>query len=134
MSVRIRICGGYLENTSRGTRYVGTDGRCVCFVGVRVRRGGWFVPSRVAFQFCGRIYVGRKWAGEDFSVLMIAHEYGHFLQQRELGFWRYLWRVAYPSVLSVLRDPYGHLHHPVEEDATRRGLRYYYAHACSEGA
>ena len=124
MGMSVRITGGKLERDRDATIFIGDDGRQIRFEHIHFRVGAWFIPRRVAFQWCGCIYIGRVWAASGFTLNMFAHEYGHYLQQHEMGCWRYIWRVALPSVWSVLSNPHGHLWHPVEEDATRRGMRY----------
>lgn len=51
------------------------------------------------------------------------HEYGHYLQSREMG-WAYLSKVGIPSILSAGGDG-NHSYYPVEQDANARAIKYF---------
>ena len=121
---RLSIKGGTLQRTKEGTRYEGTDGSYILFRGVRCHVSKWLARPLTAYQFYGHIVIGRRWARSSFDVQLLAHEYGHYLQQRELGLWKYLWRIALPSVFSVLRNARQHFTKDFERDASRRGRDY----------
>ena len=120
----IHIHGGTLYRTVTGTCYKGADGSHILFRGVRCHVSRWLVRPLTAYQFCGHIVIGWRWAKRDFNLRFLAHEYGHYLQQREMGTWRFLLRVALPSVWSVLRDSNRHFHQDFERDATQKGKEY----------
>lgn len=120
----IRIADGMLYADEQGTLFVGNHGERVLFRGVRVRLGGT-LPN-TAFQLNGCIRIGRKWQST-FTSTLLAHEYGHFLQQRQLGAWRYAW-LALKSMLSVVYSTllrrHNHFTRSFERNATYRGQRY----------
>ena len=122
------ISGGTLIATPDGTHYAGTDGTQLLLRGVQCHVSRWCVLPRTAYQLCGHIFISRRWARTTFDLTLLTHEYGHFLQQRELGLWRYLWRVALRSTFSVLRNRGQHFAQPYERDATRRGRQYLLDH------
>lgn len=49
---------------------------------------------RGSFTLPGIIFLSRKYADRD----LLLHEYGHVLQARKYGFFKYLFRIAVPSV------------------------------------
>lgn len=127
----VAIRGGRLVTTPVGVVYEGDDGTQCLFAGVRLSVGRWCVKHGAAFQWGGTVYVSRWWVNDErvpFDVHHFAHEYGHYLQQREMGWWRYLRKVAYPSVKDLLFGPaQQHYKLPCEHDATQRGKAYYEA-------
>lgn len=122
---RIRISGGYLESVDGGTYFYGDNGSTVFFKGVDFSIDSKLIADYSAYQFNGTIHVEEKWAYNGFDIYVFAHEYGHYLQQEEMGFWNYLTDVAIPSMYSAQHnDPYTHSQQPFEKDATKRGEEY----------
>jgi len=119
-----QICGGGLLNTREGTLFLGYDGSRRLFRGVRVHLSRFLPFTPAAFQLCGHIFVNRRWARKSFGVRVFAHEYGHYLQQKQMGFLRYFFRVAVPSAWSVLRNPRRHALKWFEQQATEWGRAY----------
>lgn len=120
----ICIADGTLHWCEQGTLFVGHRSERILFRGVRARLGGT-LPN-TAFQFNGCIRIGRQWQ-KSFTVALFAHEYGHFLQQQQLGLWRYTW-LALKSVLSVVLSTllrrHNHFTRSFERNATYRGQQY----------
>ena len=88
-----------------------------CYRGVFVLK----TRTRASFSF-GLIGLSRYQQ----SAAMLRHEYGHRLQLRKLGLWRYIRRVAVPSVTANLlsrRDklPYDYYGSPWEAEADQLG-------------
>lgn len=100
--------------------YVGNGGQQVVFDGVNVDGCVVCNPS-AAYQFGGTINVGSNW-GSDFSFSALTHEYGHYLQQEEMGTWDYINNVAIPSMNSV--NDSNHSSQGYEQDATDLGNSY----------
>lgn len=119
---QLRIKGGYLEEKDGGTYFYGDDGSSVFFKDVG------FYTSLVAngddYQWIEVICVSGNWANSGFSVYDFAHEYGHYLQQEDMGTGKYLVNIAIPSVYSASTDPYNHSSQSYEQDATNRGEEY----------
>ena len=92
--------------------------RCFsCYRGVLVLK----THTRASFSF-GLIGLSRYQQ----SVAMLRHEYGHRLQLRKLGLWRYIRRVAVPSLTANLLSrrhklPYDYYGSPWEAEADRLG-------------
>lgn len=120
----IALRDGVLHPHAEGTLFVGRDGRTILFQGVRAKLGGTLPNS--SFQYGGCIRIGRGWQ-PTYTLWHFAHEYGHWLQRRELGFWRFQW-LALRSFLSaaweLLRHSHRHFDRRYERDATTRGMRY----------
>ncbi len=68
----------------------------------------------------GGYITGNNSIRADANNPLFQHEYGHYLQSREMG-WAYFPRVGIPSVLSS----HDHEFHPVEQDANRRAFLYF---------
>jgi hypothetical protein len=63
---------------------------------------------------------------QDLSLLR--HEYGHVLQYRLLGFWKFYLFVGFPSLFSAMRSRWSrHQHHlhRVEIDANNKSYVYF---------
>ena len=117
-----RIYGGTLLNTDNGVVWTGDDGKSGRFYGVSFTIDD-VCPDDTAYQLLGTIHIERGWAEDDFNIYNFAHEFGHYLQEEEYGFWEYL-KMASESAKSVLEDPDNHMNQPYEKDATKRGLEY----------
>ncbi|MBR3284047.1 MAG: hypothetical protein IKI60_01855 [Alloprevotella sp.] len=119
-----KIYRGRLMQEPGGVLFIGDDSRKIFFERVRVHVGKFFIPRETAFQISGHIFISRHWLKRGFSLETFAHEYGHYLQQRRLGFFPYLFRVAIPSVWSLLLNPVAHVTKRYERHATLIGKRY----------
>lgn len=113
----IRINGGTLFRSH-------SDDSEVFFPGIRAHAGGLLVAPNGAFQLWGHIFIGRRWHKDGFLLHNFAHEYGHFLQERSMGHIRYFFRVALPSLWSLIRRPLRHGKKSFEREATRLGLEF----------
>lgn len=120
---RININGGYLEEVNGGVYYYGNNGCSVFFKGVQVEIGG-IVSDGTAYQMSGTIRIAEDWCNSTFNIYNFAHEYGHYLQQKEMGTLGYIIDVAIPSIYSAATNPDGHGQKPYEQDATMRGNQY----------
>ncbi len=127
------ISGGYLENMSYGVLFVGNDGTRCFFNGVSWTTDGLYniipVVENTAYQWNGTIHIDYGWAKDGFNVYNFAHEFGHYLQQEEMGTYNYLRYVAYPSMYNLqFEDGYNHNSMPYETDATSRGIKFFNTH------
>lgn len=92
--------------------------RCFsCYKGVLVLK----THTRSSFSF-GLIGLSRYQQTET----MLRHEYGHRLQLREMGLWRYILKIAIPSLTANLLSrrgklPYDYYGSPWEAGADRLG-------------
>lgn len=82
------------------------------------------MAQNAAYQLNGTIHISDSWANNGFSNFDFAHEYGHYLQQEEIGTANYLVNVAIPSVISAWTNPENHSSQSYEIDATERGIGY----------
>lgn len=122
----LRIAGGALLNLADGCLFVGDRGERCLFRGVRYSTRG--VRANTAYQANGVVRISERWladARQPFGLRDFAHEYGHYLQQRDYGWWDYYSRVALDSVTHLGADHFGR---PYEADATRRGEAYLAEH------
>ena len=116
---RLEIKGGVLTNTPYGVLYEPSEGGGrILFDGARFVVG--FALPDTAWQFSGRIMISRSWLRSGFTVRHFAHEYGHYLQQRDIGLLRYT-AEALKSAFSLITNPRRHYARAFEEDATKRG-------------
>lgn len=125
----IKIDGGFLQEVQDGTWYFGNDGRRIFFDGVGISTAG-VVPG-TAYQSGGVITISQEWindAKRPFNIKDFAHEYGHYLQEQEMGSSAYWTDVAIPSAYNMLTDPKSHDYLPCEQDATKRGNDYMDSH------
>ncbi len=53
------------------------------------------------------------------------HEYGHFLQYRQMGFWKFYFGVGFPSLWSATFNPRNHHNLKVEKDANQRAVDFF---------
>lgn len=118
----LQIYGGSLIEQSNGTWFYGDDGRRIFFEGIGISTS--YVLDRGAYQAGGTIHVGEYWANNGFGVDKFAHEYGHYLQEQEMGGAAYWSQVAVPSAYSAWSDLSNHDNQPYEQDATNRGQSY----------
>lgn len=118
---KVNIKGGTLENMQNGVQYVGTDGTTCFFEGVNYAIGG-IVWKDSAYQLLGTIRISKSWIEDGFSVESFAHEYGHYLQQKDMSVWDYT-ILAVKSLYSSISD--GHSSKSYEQDASGRGSDYY---------
>lgn len=120
---RVAIRGGYLEEVNGGVFYYGNNGCSVFFEGVQMSISN-IIPDYTAYQFNGNIGIEEEWCNSSFTVYDFAHEYGHYLQQKEMGMLSYLFDVAIPSMYSVSTNLEEHSQQEYEQDATMRGNQY----------
>ncbi|WP_276803550.1 RHS repeat domain-containing protein [Odoribacter laneus] len=79
----------------------------------------------------GSFITGGKDLEADPANPLFQHEYGHYLQSQKIGI-NYIWKVAVPSFLSVLRDRFRskenkrHKYTSTEQDANSRAIKYFY--------
>lgn len=76
----IKIKGGFLQEINGGVQYTGDDGSTCFFSGVSLSTTS---PSGTAYQYGGTIHIDEKW--RSFDVNDFAHEYGHYIQEQEMG-------------------------------------------------
>jgi hypothetical protein len=106
-------------STQSGTSIYYLNGCTLYLSGVQMSTN--MVTSGAAYQFNGTIHINPdvKWSASD-----IIHEYGHYIQQQEMGTWGYMTDVAIPSLWSAARDPENHDTKWFEKDATEKGNDY----------
>ena len=119
-----KFTDGTMTQQAEGALFVSNRGVRVCFHGIRVHVGNFFIPRNTAFQFMGHVFISRHWLSEGFSMEYFSHEYGHYLQQRRLGLFRYIFGIALPSVWSMFTNPVMHPAKRFERHATILGRRY----------
>ena len=120
--IKIHIRGGWLTTINGGTMFTSDNGSYVFFQGIRFTTS--FALHNSAYQIFGYIHISRRWLENGFSLNHFAHEYGHYLQQKDKGLLRYLFFIAIPSLFSALKEPSAHIYKPYEVDATVRGNDY----------
>lgn len=59
------------------------------------------------------------------SLALKQHEYGHFLQYRQMGFFRFYLKVGIPSLWSATFYPRNHYNLNVERDANKRAAAFF---------
>lgn len=59
------------------------------------------------------------------SLALKQHEYGHYLQYKGMGFWRFYLNVGIPSLRSAIFNPQNHSTLEVEKDANRRAVAFF---------
>lgn len=126
----LRIAGGFLQETGNGTWYYGEDGKQIFFEGIGISTAEP-IASGTAFQVGGVISISQDWLNDTrhpFTIKDFAHEYGHYLQELEMGSGSYWKDVAIPSGYNLLTDPGSHDDMPYEQDATKRGNDYMDSH------
>ncbi|MCF0194297.1 MAG: hypothetical protein HUK00_03850 [Bacteroidaceae bacterium] len=120
---RLRIRDGVLEVQEGGVMYCGENGSECFFPGVTAafygRMHDRMVP-KTAYQLNGHIGVSPSW--ETFGVMDFAHEYGHHLQQKVMG-WKYYIR-GLCSMCSMVMNRAGHRDEAFEREATRLGAEF----------
>lgn len=123
----LKINGGTLEEINGGVQYTGDDGSSCYFEGVTIST--CFVREGTAYQLFGCIHISEDWINGGFSVKNFAHEYGHYLQEKEMGIFDYIVDVAYPSAYNMwFEDGYNHNELECEIDADRRAQEYLQSH------
>lgn len=118
----LRILEGYLIPKTDHVIFRSDEGGEIVFQGVRISTS--MVVKNSAYQLNGIIYISKNWIKGGFSIQDFTHEYGHYLQQQEMGLFKYLRKVALPSIFSLLTKPKTHYHRPFERDATNKGNEY----------
>lgn len=132
----LKIKGGTLVEKNGGVQYTGDDETTCFFSGVSL---GNLALSGTAYQYNGTINIDEGWAngkdGVQFDINNFIHEYGHFLQEQEMGHFEYSFRVAIPSGTDIglrniynlfgYKHSYSHMDLPFEKNATERGEEYY---------
>jgi natural product precursor len=118
----ITISDGCIENYNGYALYYPNNGGCTVFLsGVNVGGESLFQPSGSAYQFNGTIHVGSDYTS--FNRKDLEHEYGHWIQESQMGSASYLWNVGIPS-MATASNP-NHLSEPYEVDATNLGSQYF---------
>ena len=132
---QLSISGGVLENVEGGVLFTGNDGSTCLFEGATFVAGGSLPGS--AYQMSGTIHISYDWLNDKkypFNVNNFAHEFGHYLQQQEMGLGSYLVDVAAPSGYDMAlryvgcNPGYAHNELPYEKDADDRGKKYMEEH------
>lgn len=124
----IKIKGGVLQEINGGVQYTGDDGSTCFFSGVSLSTTS---PSGTAYQYGGTIHIDEKW--RSFDVNDFAHEYGHYIQEQEMGTFTYTYSVGVPSAFDVMWGNFfdwlgishkEHSHRSYEVDASEKGNDY----------
>ena len=124
----IRINGGYLisydyENDDLGKLTVfqpDNGGALIIFDGVTCSNGDL---GGCAYQFNGIVEVGPN-PETDFDIGTMIHEYGHFLQQEEMGTVAYLAYAGSGSAYGYTFSGVDYYDIPSEKNASERGQEY----------
>lgn len=117
---RLRISGGTLIDTPEGVDFISDSGEITHFKGVDFSTS--WVLSDTGYQLNGTIHISKKFIKDGFNIYNFAHEYGHYLQQKDPNH-NYLF-TSVKSIYSLWKDPKNHANQPYEKDATRRGNEY----------
>lgn len=118
----LRIREGYLISKTDHVIFRSDEGWEIIFQGVRISTS--MVVKNAAYQLNSVIHISKNWIKRGFSIQDFTHEYGHYLQQQEMGLFKYLRKVAFLSVFSLITRPETHYHRPFERDATNKGNEY----------
>ena len=127
-NITINISGGTLKEINGGVQYTGSDGSTCYFSGVSLSTKS---PEGTAYQYGGTIHIDEKWSS--FDVNDFAHEYGHYIQEQEMGTFAYTFYVGVRSAFDVMwgnfLDSIGvshkdHSARSYEVDATKKGDDY----------
>lgn len=118
-----KIAGGTLVDTPEGVEFHSDSGIKVWFPFVDISTS--IVNEGTAYNLTGTIHIDKGWLEKGFGINDFLHEFGHYLQEIEMGFSEYVTGVAIPSMLSLLRDPESHDSQPFEQDATKRGQEFW---------
>lgn len=94
----IFVTGSYLEENGLGVEYHGNDGSFVFFPGVELST---FAANGTGYQFNGTIHLS---SSGNWDVEKFAYEYGHYLQEQEMGTLKYLFTIGMPSLMSAAFD------------------------------
>ena len=83
------------------------------FHGIRIYEASWmgqgYHSAGLTLPGVG-ILVGKGVMTEKLNYHLLMHEYGHILQYREIGFWRFYLLVGIPSLISAWTNGYGKGH------------------------
>jgi hypothetical protein len=80
-----------------------------------------------AFSAGAAIFIGtdKVWNNPQ-KHFILQHEYGHYLQYIEFWKWKYIFRIAIPSLCSAFwNKPFIHNKKSFEMDANRRAFRFF---------
>jgi hypothetical protein len=113
------LSDGVVISNSYGSTIYYENGNCLYLDGVQISTS--LVAPDTGYQWNGVIHISQP---EGWSVNLLLHEYGHYIQQQEMGRWDYFWGVAAPSVWSLLTNPDNHNSKWFEIDATKKGKEY----------
>jgi hypothetical protein len=113
------LADGVIVSNSYGSTIYYENGNCMYINNVQISTN-WVTPD-AGYQWNGVIHISQS---ENWSIDGILHEYGHYIQQQEMGRWDYFWRVAIPSMWSLLTNPSNHNTKWFEVDATKKGSEY----------
>ncbi|MDR1153628.1 MAG: hypothetical protein LBL04_02870 [Bacteroidales bacterium] len=112
----------YHEDGNYSVYYPSDGGSSVVFDGVHVNGNTLpFQGQDTACQLNGQIRVGSEYASY-FTLEDTVHEYGHYLQQQEMGTYKYIKDVGLNSIQTVYESD--HSSQWYEQDATQRGNDY----------
>lgn len=123
-----KIKGGTLTEVNGGVQYVGDDGKTCFFEDCSLSSAS---PTGTAYQWGGTIHIDEKWT--TFDINDFAHEYGHRLQEQEMGTFLYTFYVGARSALDVAWGDFldwlgvshkDHSERSYEKDASKRGEEY----------
>lgn len=120
------ISGGYLEDTSSGVVFHGNDGCTMFYEGVDISTN--VVVSNAAYQLFGTIHIDNGWANNGFDIDDFNHEYGHYIQEQQMGTSSYIINIGLPSAYDVATGNSEHMSQPYEIEATNLGNSYYNNH------
>lgn len=68
------------------------------------------------------IVISKKYVHD---IQLLRHEYGHFLQAKRWGYFFFYFRVAFSSLMSVIRKPRYHKYHWTEWSANYLSYHYF---------
>jgi hypothetical protein len=92
--------------------------------GATVLTGHYWGQGQNAAITLGSFINGGRGLKADPHNSLFQHEYGHYLQSKDMG-WGYLTRVGIPSIFSAGKDDNNHDFQPFEQDANRRAFNYF---------
>ncbi|SEJ78985.1 hypothetical protein SAMN05216327_12019 [Dyadobacter sp. SG02] len=118
----IYINGGYIVNSGGNATFYSNNGTSFTLPGATVYSSQNWGDNH--YQLSGGIYLDPN-GGADVSTLI--HEYGHYLQQQQMGTGSYI-AAGLGSAYSVYTNPGEHASQPFEVQATNYGYQYIAQH------
>lgn len=119
----IIISGGELVQMGNDVIYYGNNGAHVTFRGVKYEINKHLIAPNTAYQLNGTIHISQSWLDNGFNIYNFAHEYGHYIQEEDMGKLEYYY-YALQSMYSLLTDPDNHGNTPFEKQAEELGYNY----------